>query len=48
MNKILSLYYLIKILEKENALKQEEEKQTNDKLTLTNPSPTEKPKKCCS
>ena len=37
----------IQILEKENALKQEEEKQTNEKITLNNTPPDEQKKKCC-
>ena len=39
-------FLVSKILEKEKALKQEEEKQTNDKLVLTNQVMPEK-KRCC-
>jgi len=35
-------------LENENALKQEEEKQTSDKLTLGNEANNEKKSKCCN
>ena len=44
--KIINVNFF-KILEKENALRQEEEKLTSDKLTLTNENNNQNKTRCC-